>query len=352
MRINDARDLIVKLHNLAVKSAIYISTLLVGPPGVGKSSIVEQAAEVLSRQYGERVMCKSFHLTTVEPPDVRGFGLPANGPNGSRIMMFTTPPWAVQAGEPERGILFLDELGQAGHDVQKPAAELLLHRRVGGYQLPPGWIVVAASNREKDRSGVVKELAFITNRRMAIQIEPELDAWVQWAERSNVHPLIIAFAKWKPGIVFTDSVPEKSGPFCTPRSLVTVGELIGHLDGAMFLEAAQGLVGEAATELVAFLRVAAELPSFEQIVANPGGTPVPMKPDACYAAMQMVAHQVSGETCEPCFTYLKRMPVEFQVAGLKATLNRCPEIISQKSFTAWLVQNKQLVTAANIIARK
>src|SRR5690606_40622459 len=59
-----------------------------------------------------------------------------------------SPPWAVQPNEPEVGLLFLDELGQASHDVQKPAAELLLHRQVGSYKLPPGWIVVAATNRE------------------------------------------------------------------------------------------------------------------------------------------------------------------------------------------------------------
>lgn len=352
MRINEARDLIVKLHQMAVESGVYISVQLVGPPGVGKSSIVEQAAEVLSSVYGEQVACKSFHLTTVEPPDVRGFGLPATGPNGKRIMTFTTPPWAVQDGEPEKGILFLDEFGQATHDVQKPAAELLLHRRVGTYSLPPGYIVVAASNREGDRSGVVKELGFITNRRMSITIEPELDAWVHWAEKvGNVHPLAVAFAKYRPGLVFTDKLPEKSGPFCTPRTLVMASQLIGHLDGSVFLEAATGLMGEAGTELVAFLRVASELPKFEEIVARPDKVRVPEKPDACYAAMQMVAHQVSNATAEACFTFLRRLPTEFQVAGLKATLNKCSEIINNKSFTDWLKQNKALVSAANLLGR-
>jgi hypothetical protein len=289
----------------------------------------------------------------VEPPDVRGFGLPDKDTDGNRIMTFTLPPWSVKKGEPQYGILFLDELGQASHDVQKPAAELLLHRRVGQYQLPPGWIVVAASNREADRSGVLRELAFITNRRMVINIEPNLDAWVDWAEKTNVHPLAIAFARHKPGIVFADKVPEKSGPFCTPRSLVMASELIGEEDMATFTECACGLIGEgAAGEFVAFLRVAEQLPKFEDIVKDPTGVPVPTRPDASYAAMQMIAHRVCEKTAVSAFRYLSRMAKEFQVAGLRGTFNRVPSVVRSPDFAAWLRDNKQLVMAANLIGKK
>ena len=320
MKINEAKALIKNNLRMAKDKSIYLSTMFVSGPGLGKSSIVDQAAEELSVEFGEPVMCKPFHLTTVEPPDVRGFGLPDKDVDGNRIMTFTTPPWAVRKSEPKFGILFLDELGQASHDVQKPAAELLLHRRVGSYQLPPGWIVVAASNRESDRSGVQRELAFITNRRMVINIEPNLDAWVNWAEKAGVHPLAIAFARTKPGVVFADKVPEKPGPFCTPRSLVMISQLIGEHDMGTFTECACGLIGEgAAGEFVAFLRVAEQLPKFEDIVKDPKGVPVPTRPDASYAAMQMIAHRVDEKTAVAAFQYLSRMPKEFQVAGCVTT---------------------------------
>lgn len=350
MKINKAKALIKKNFELAINKGVYISTLLISGPGLGKSSIVEQAAAELSSQLGEPVACRSFHLTTVEPPDVRGFGLPDKTPDGKRIMSFTLPPWAVRATDPRYGILFLDELGQASHDVQKPAAELLLHRRVGEYQLPEGWIVVAASNRETDRSGVQRELAFVTNRRMAINVTPDLDAWAEWAERNNVHPLAIAFAKFKPGTVFADKIPDKPGAFCTPRSLVMTSQLISEYDEEMFLEAACGLLGDgAAAEFVAFLRVAAKVPKFDEIVANPSKTPVPDKPDASFAVMQMISHQVTDKTARACFTYLKRMPREFQVAGLRGTFNRCPELVRGPDFAAWLRENKDLVLQANLM---
>lgn len=351
MKINEAKNLIKTNFFLAQKKGIYISTMFVSGPGLGKSSIVEQACEELSSQLGEPVGFKPFHLTTVEPPDVRGFGLPDKAADGTRIMTFTLPPWAVRAGEPRYGILFLDELGQASHDVQKPAAELLLHRRVGSYQLPPGWIVVAASNRESDRSGVQRELAFITNRRMMINIQPDIDSWASWAEKNGVHPMAIAFAKFKPGMVMADKLPEKPGPFCTPRSLVMASQLIDELEETTFIEAAGGLIGEhAAGEFIAFLRVASKLPKFEDIVANPSKAPVPDKPDASFAAMQMIAHRVDDKTAAACFTYLKRMPREFQVAGLKSTFNRVPELIKSKDFGAWLRENKDLVVASSAVS--
>ena len=351
MKINEAKSLILKNLELAERG-IYISTLFVSGPGLGKSSIVEQAAAEYGHKIGEPVMCKPFHLTTVEPPDVRGFGLPDKDTDGARIMTFTRPPWAVKEDEPERGILFLDELGQASHDVQKPAAELLLHRQVGNYQLPPGWIVIAASNRESDRSGVQRELAFITNRRAVIKIEPNLDAWVNWAEKTGVHPLAIAFAKVKPGAVFADTIPEKPGPFCTPRSLVMLSQMIGELDMPMFTEMACGLIGDGtAAEFVAFLRVAEQLPSFDEIVKNPTGTEVPKRSDASYAAMQMIAHRVDDKTAKACFTYLKRMGREFQVAGLRGAFNRSPGLVRTPDFAAWLRDNKELVMAANLLGK-
>ncbi len=352
MKINEAKTLIKTNFNLARTKGVYVSTLLVSGPGLGKSSIVEQAAEELSRELGEPVACRPFHLTTVEPVDVRGFPLPSKDAEGHMSMTFTTPPWAVRKSDPRFGILFLDELSQASHDVQKPAAELLLHRRVGDYQRPEGWIVVAAGNRESDRSGVQRELAFITNRRMMINIEPNLDAWVNWAEKASVHPLAIAFARTKPGLVFADKVPEKPGPFCTPRSLVMLSQLIGELDMAMFTEAATGLIGEGtAAEFVAFLRVAEQLPSFEDIIANPTGTTVPTRPDASYAAMQMIAHRIDEKSAQPAFKYLKRMGKEFQVAGLRATFNRCPQLVRTTEFSTWLRDNKDLVMAANLLGK-
>lgn len=371
MKINEAKNLIRTNLKLAAEKGIYIATELVSGPGMGKSSVNEQAACEMSVEMGKPIAFIPFFLSTVEPPDVRGFGIPVKSATGKHRMVYTEAPWMpggdsgfiatngqlhrAKAGDPlpEHGIVCLDEFRQAGLDTQKPAAELLLNRRIGESQLPEGYIVTACSNRESDRSGVQRELAFITNRRMVISIEPNLDVWVTWAEKNGVHPLAIAFARTKPGLVFSDKVPEKSGPFCTPRSLVMASRYIGELDMGTFTECAMGMIGEGtAGEFVAFLRVAEQLPKFEDIVKDPKGVAVPTRPDASYAAMQMIAHRVDEKTAVAAFQYLSRMSKEFQVAGLRGTFNRVPNVVRSPDFAAWLRDNKQLVMAANLVGKK
>jgi hypothetical protein len=352
MYIDRAKEMIKQVFRTQIETGERFSVELISGPGIGKSAIVEQVCEELAKEWEEEVGCKGFFLSTVEPPDVRGFGLPGKDSDGTLLMQFTKAPWMPKKNDPKHGILFLDEFGQAQSDVVKPAAELLLKGKVGESELPITWLVVAASNREKDRSGVHKPLAFIENRRCRIEIKPNLDPWVVWAETHEINPWIIAFAKWKPGLVFQDTVPDKSGPFCTPRTLCKLSPLIGKLDMDLFTEVAAGYIGEGTgAEFVAFLRVADSLPKFEDIVSDPTKTPVPGtdRPDAQYATVQMIAHRVDKKTAIAAFKYLKRMPKEFQVSGLKAALRKSPDMVQTTEFAQWLRDNRELVTAANAV---
>jgi hypothetical protein len=356
MFINQAKLLVKEIFKTQIETGERFSIELISGPGLGKSEIIKQCRSELAEEWGVPVGGTDFFLTTVEPPDVRGFGLPDKDPEtGERIMTFTKAPWMPRKNDPEHGILFLDEFGQASPDVVKPAAELLLHGRVGNSQLPITYMVAAASNREKDKSGVMKSLAFINNRKCEIKIEPNLDAWVEWAEAEAINPWAIAFAKVKPACVFKDEVPEKPGPFCTPRTLVKVSHMIGRMSNDLLFPAITGYFGEGtAAEFIAFLRVAEELPKYEEIVANPEKCRLPEKgrPDAQYATMQMIAHRVDEKTAGKAFTYLLRMPKEFQVSGLKATLRRIPAMVQTPDFAKWLRENKELVMAANVLERK
>jgi hypothetical protein len=351
MTVNQAVALIEEVYFLQINTGVRFAIELIGPPGVGKDDGIAQAAARIAARLAKPFKVRDFFLTTVESPDIRGFGLPGKDTNGDAIMQFTKAPWAPRANDPEHGFVFLNEFGQASHDVAKPSAELFLNGRVGDTSLPITYMVIAASNRERDRSGVGRGLAFINNRKMEIHVRPDLDSWVDWAERKGINPFAIAFAKFKPNVIFGDEVPEKPGPFCTPRTFCKVAHMIGTLPIDMFTIAAQGYMGAGAgAELVAFLRVAEELPKWEEIVKDPEKVRIPKeRVDATYAAMQMVAHRVDPSTAKPAFTFLKRLGREFQVAGLKAVLRRCPTMVQSPDFAAWLRENKELVMATNLL---
>ncbi len=353
MNIRQAMELISALYKRQIETGVRFTVELESGPGLGKSEMVGQLAVRLGKDLGVPFACKDFFLNSKEAPDIGGFGLPDKDEDGASIMTYTRAPWMPRKGDPEHGFIFLDEFRQSQHDVQKPSAELLLKGRVNESWLPITYMVLAASNREKDRSGVQRELMFVTNRRMLINITPDLDSWVDWAERGDIHWSAIAFAKHKPGIVFQDDIPDKSGPFCTPRSFVQMSYLIEQLPMELFTEAAAGYIGEgAAAEFTAFLRVVEQLPTFDEIVADPKHCKLPEsdRPDAQFATMQMIAHRVDGDTAAPAFNYLKRLPQEFQVAGLKATLKRQPQVLNNKDFAAWVKENKTLIVNANLLS--
>ncbi len=354
MNVNQAAQFLADMYFIQQETGERFTVELVSGPGVGKDAAVTQAGTIISKKLAQPFGIKSFFLTTVEAPDVRGFGLPGRDTDNSPIMTFTKAPWVPRANDPKCGFIFLNERAQANPDVAKPSAELMLSGQVGESKLDLTYMVVAASNRESDRSGVNRDLAFIQNRICRINIEPSLDSWVDWAERQGLNPFAIAFAKVKPSIIFADKVPDKSGPFCTPRTFVKTSHLIGKLPMDMFTEAAGGYIGEgAAAEFVAFLRVAEELPKWDDIVAAPDKVKIPEnRIDATYACMQMVAHRVDATTAKPAFIFLKRLGKEFQVAGLKAVLRRCPQMIQTPDFASWIRENKDLVLAANILEQR
>ena len=354
MKINDAEKLLITLLEVGVSSGHYATVRLLSAPGLGKSSIVKSAAATLTKKLGTKVGCKVVRLCEVEQPDVKGYGLPPESNRATSKMEFSLPFWAWdKEKDGEYGFLFLDEQPQANDDVNKVAAEIMLDRRVGDYQLPPGVIVVAAGNREADRSGARKTMAFIQNRIVDINITPNKDALVDWMERNGIHHTIISFTEAFPSEVLADKIPEKQGPFCTPRSMCLLSPYIDTMSMEMFTEFAGGAIGEGqAAKFIAHLRVVDELPTYEQIIQNPLKTKVPERPDAAYATMRMVAHNVSQETAMQAFQYLARMPQEFQAAALRHSVRRTPQIVQHKEFAVWLRGNKKLLEAANLLDKK
>lgn len=345
MDLHQAEKLLVDLFmggsNLTVE--------LQSKPGVGKSSVVRQAVEICSERLGEPVGFRPFHLSTIEAVDAQGYMIPAKNKEGEHVSVFTRSPILPPKNAPKRGVLFLDERKQATQEVNKPIARLIEERQIGDQKLPEGWVVWCASNRVSDKSGAIRDMAFFRNRMCIIQVEAQLNAWVRWAETHNVHPFLIAFAKKAPGIVFDTDVPVDEAPFCTPRTLVKTQDILVHVnDTGIATEAVCGLVGEGAgAELMAFMRVANQLPDFEEIVKQPEKVMVPEAPDAQLAVTQMCAHRISTKNAVDVFKYLLRLPKEFQISALNTSLRKVPSLMSDEIFSKWLTDNSKLVLSAH-----
>lgn len=344
-----------------------IATELVSAPGRGKSQfIADQIKRQSAKDNKEWGFAKLF-LATMTPPDLIGYQFKGErqfsdgngGTNRVAVTEPTLPMWMVtEKGNPvwdyERGILFLDEYGQGEADVKRASAELLLNGQLGPWKLPKGWSVVAASNRSMDRSGVTKSFDFVINRRLEVEITDDLASWEQWAIENNIPPEFIAFAVQNPNIVFAPGVPDKQGPWCTPRSLVMAAQLLdgfrndkGELPvDAGAVEIAAGMVGQAATaQMMAMIKLGLEMPKFEDIIDDPENTKLPDKPDAQMLVTYSLSARTEKSNATPIITYMQRFPKEFGITYAKSAVRRDAQLIFTPAFEKWANKNASLMAA-------
>lgn len=358
IKFTDLKDIIV--DNLDSG----ISTELKSAPGRGKSEFVEKLVEELSARDGFEWGLTTLFLATYTPQDLMGYMVPAKQEDGSIVSKFTTPPWMIttdKAGNQrhinsfQRAVVFLDEYGQGDGDTKRVSAQLLLKGEVGPHKLGKHVGVIAASNRANDRSGVTKDFDFVINRRMEVAIADNIDAWMDWAMTNGVSPLVKAFANQNPTIVFSDGVPEKQGPWCTPRSLVMVDKLLQKKaarnggvvpEDSTTVEAIAGLIGQgAATALMIFVKLEREMPKYEDIVKRPMDTKVPTKPDSQMLVCYNLAHRVEMNDADNVIKYVERMPKEFSVTFATAAVKKTPMIVRTPAFQAWTKANSSLMAS-------
>ena len=339
------------------------SVYLRSGPGRGKTTTIEAAVPQIARDLGLDLGIVTVSGPNLQPGDTVGFGVPKHNSDGTSDMVFTRPFfWKTDAGryleEYQGGIIFVDEADKMDVDLKKVMGEMALSGRCGPHRLPKGWVVWMAGNRQGDRSGSTKELDHLINRRLEVDIEDDIQGWEQWALRHGVHHSIIAFAVSNPHIVFPDGAPEKQGPFCTPRSIVSVGELLLTLSGnsgnlptdtdAVELAAA-GIGQAAAAQLFATIRLESELPAISSILGNPGAAKLPGAPDAQMLTVYKLASLADDTTVSAFITYVERLPADFGVTFAKSLCTRNPMFIAKPAMMAWAKRNSAIMGMMSLV---
>ena len=168
-----------------------IPTFIWGAPGVGKSSIVAQMTE--KRRWG----LVDFRLTTRDPVSL--MGLPSL--QGTTTKWLSPDEYPQVERDGEKGILFLDELNAASPAMQTAAFGLVLERKIGSYQLPPKWRIVAAGNRQSDRAAAQRMPSALANRFAHIYVEPDIETTVKHFGEKALDPMLIAFLRFRPNLL-------------------------------------------------------------------------------------------------------------------------------------------------------
>ena len=195
------------LLNIAPLRPIFIW----GPPGIGKSSMVEQFAASVGME------CVSLLGSQLAPEDIIGVPQIRNGKSSF------CPPTIIAKEKPY--CLFLDELNACSHEVQKAFYSLINDKRIGEFLLPEGTIVIGAGNRVQD-AAIVKPLSSaLINRMVHISLRASAKDWLVWAGENGIHPLVLQYIQMRPDHLWANA-PKHEEPFSTPRSWTILSECL------------------------------------------------------------------------------------------------------------------------------
>jgi hypothetical protein len=236
-----------------------------GPPGIGKSELVED----ITQELGGAMI--DLRLGQMEPTDIRGIPF-YNKDNGK--MDWAEPidlPSEEFAAQYPIVVLFLDEMNSAAPSVQAAAYQLILNRRIGKYFLPDNVVVVAAGNRESDKGVTFRMPTPLANRFIHQEMRVDFPSWQEWAVQNKIHKDVVGYLSFAKQDLYDFDAKSSSRAFATPRSWTFVSELLedesGDDDTIMNLVA--GTVGEGlAVKFMAHRKIAGRMPNPADILAG------------------------------------------------------------------------------------
>lgn len=305
-----------------------------GPPGIGKSDMVRQVKTMRGIELIDKRLSQS------DPTELKGYPWPDQA---KKVMTFFQDGELPTKG---KGILFLDELSHAPPSVQAPAYQLILDRRLGKYELPPGWTVIAAGNRVSDRSFVNEMSAALSSRFIHIEVDPDVEDFVTWGQKHGIHTETTGYLRYRPQNLIVDKFTPGMRGFPTPRTWAKADKIMfdPKLPPAIKTELLEGTIGSGITaEYLGFVRSAASLPDIDVIIHTPSKAQVPTAPATQYAVVSKLETVTTSKNLPAIAEYVARLPKEFEVMYMKQLIHRCEKLMETPTVVNWLAKNHMYV---------
>lgn len=202
---------------------------LMGPPGIGKTAVMEQ----ISQELGVGLVSYSMSHHTRQS----ALGLPYittkvyNGKEYS-VSEYTMSEIIASVFDMindtgiEEGILFLDEINCVSETLAPAMLQFLQYKTFGKHQVPKGWIVVTAGN-PPEYNNSVRELDIVTwDRLKRVDIEPDYAVWKEYAVNIGVHPAITTYLDIKKNDFYKVESTADGKTFVTARGWVDLSAML------------------------------------------------------------------------------------------------------------------------------
>ena len=201
---------------------------LMGPPGIGKTAIMAQIAQELG------VSLVSYSMT--HHTRQSALGLPfivkkAYGGKEYDVSEYTMSEIiaavydCMEETGIREGILFLDEINCVSETLTPAMLQFLQYKIFGRHRVPNGWVVVTAGN-PTEYNNSVREFDIVTwDRLKRIDVEPDFDAWKQYA-LGGTHPAVVTYLEIQKADFYTIETTVDGKRFATARGWSDLSDMM------------------------------------------------------------------------------------------------------------------------------
>ena len=202
---------------------------LMGPPGIGKTAIMEQIASemevgLLSYSMTHHTRQSALGLPFIVHKNYKGLEYDITEYTMSEIIAAVYD--LMEETGIEEGILFLDEINCVSETLAPVMLQFLQYKVFGRHRVPDGWIVVTAGN-PPEYNNSVHEFDIVTwDRLKRVDIDPDFGIWKEYAYQRGVHPSVMTYLEIKKADFYTVESTVDGKSFVTARGWDDLSQMI------------------------------------------------------------------------------------------------------------------------------
>ena len=210
--------------------------LLMGPPGIGKTQIMEQIARekhiaLVAYTITHHTRQSAIGLPFIDKKEYGGKQYSITEYTMSEIIASVYDK--MENTGLKEGILFIDEINCVSETLAPTMLQFLQCKTFGNQKVPEGWIIVAAGNPPEYNKSV-RDFDIVTlDRIKKIDVEANYEVWKEYAYQAGIHPAIMSYLDMKRDHFYRIETSVDGKMFVTARGwedlsqLLTVYESIG-----------------------------------------------------------------------------------------------------------------------------